>query len=38
MGNLRTKTDNKRAEIQVLLRHNREEIRRMELRCNHLAV
>ncbi|KAI9988984.1 hypothetical protein PInf_022705 [Phytophthora infestans] len=30
MGPLRTSTDNRRAEIQVLMKHNRAEIRRME--------
>ncbi|OWZ18587.1 hypothetical protein PHMEG_0007302 [Phytophthora megakarya] len=30
MSNLRTRTDNQRAEMQVLLRHNRDEIRQME--------
>ncbi|KAE9337505.1 hypothetical protein PR003_g11982 [Phytophthora rubi] len=30
MSNLRTRTDNQRAEMQVLLKHNRAEVRRME--------
>ncbi|KAI9995352.1 hypothetical protein PInf_012409 [Phytophthora infestans] len=30
MGPLRTSTDNRRAEIQVLMKHNRAEFRRME--------
>ncbi|POM66543.1 Hypothetical protein PHPALM_17582 [Phytophthora palmivora] len=30
MSSLRTRTDNHRAEMQVVLKHNRKEIRRME--------
>ncbi|KAL3661588.1 hypothetical protein V7S43_013348 [Phytophthora oleae] len=30
MSKLRAKTDNERAQQQLLLRHNREEIRRLE--------
>ncbi|KAE9018374.1 hypothetical protein PR001_g14148, partial [Phytophthora rubi] len=31
---LRTRTDNLRAEMQVLLKHNKKEIRHMELESN----
>ncbi|EEY63112.1 uncharacterized protein PITG_14762 [Phytophthora infestans T30-4] len=38
MSSLRTRTDNMRAEIQVLLKHNRTDIRRMRCKaaeCSH---
>ncbi|KAG2786179.1 hypothetical protein PC116_g6750 [Phytophthora cactorum] len=31
MNSLRTRTENRRAEMQVLMKHNRSEIRRMEM-------